>query len=180
MRTHSLPFALALILAATYSSQAAGKPRPASAPQDQSKNHAKKVWTNDDIGELRSRGLISIVGQEPGQTASEQGVRPASKPPFPVYDSRVDDPEWYAVEAADLQGQLDQAQIELQQEQAALADAKNRATQPGVALNEPSLGVTPGAALSIYQSRVQEIQNQLDELADLARRHDIPPGDLRS
>jgi hypothetical protein len=130
---------------------------------------------------LRSRGLISIVGQKPGQArASAQAAPAAAEASYPVYDSRLDDPAWYAAVAADLQAQLDQAEAELQQQQSALADAKDRITQPGVALYEPSLGVTPDEALAILQSRVQGIQSRLDELADLARQHDIPPGDLRS
>jgi hypothetical protein len=177
------PLAAALILAATCPLRAAEKPRPAPATQNQANSPAKtkKVWTDEDMAGLRSRGLISIVGQEPGQApASGQTAPAATEPSFPVYDSRLDDPVWYGAVAADLQAQLDQAEAELQQQQSALADAKDRITQPGVALYQPSLGVTPDGALGILQSRVQEIQSRLDELADLARQHDIPPGDLRS
>jgi len=58
--------------------------------------------------------------------------------------------------------------------------AKERITQPGVAMNKPSVGVTPDAAIALLEAQVQEVQNQLDDLSDLARQHDIPPGDLRS
>jgi hypothetical protein len=61
-----------------------------------------------------------------------------------------------------------------------MVQAKNRVTQPGVALDKPSAGLTPAQGLANLEARVQEIQDQLDELADLARQHDIPPGDLRS
>jgi hypothetical protein len=40
--------------------------------------------------------------------------------------------------------------------------------------------VTPDAAVALLQAQVQEVQSQLDELSDLARQHDIPPGVLRS
>jgi hypothetical protein len=180
MRNYPFPLAAVLVLAVACASQAAEKPRPAQASQEHPQNPAKKIWTNDDMGQLRERGLISIVGQEPAQAASpEQTAPPTSEPSFPVYESRLDDPEWYATTAAALQAELDQREADLQQQQEALVLAKDRITQPGVNLNEPSVGVTPAAALEVLQARVQETQSQLDELADLARRHDIPPGDLR-
>jgi hypothetical protein len=39
--------------------------------------------------------------------------------------------------------------------------------------------MTPAEGLANLQAQVQEVQNQLDELSDLARQHDIPPGVLR-
>ena len=47
-----------LVLAAALPSRAQQAPRPAQT------NQAKKIWTNDDMDDLRARGLISIVGQE--------------------------------------------------------------------------------------------------------------------
>jgi len=180
MRNYPFPLAAVLVLAAACASQAAEKPRPAQASQDHPQNPAKKVWTNDDMDQLRARSMISIVGQEPSQAAaSEQATPSASEASFPVYESRLDDPEWYAQTAAALQAELDQREADLQQQQEALTLAKDRITQPGVNLDAPSVGVTPAAALEVLQARVQEIQSRLDELADLARQHDIPPGDLR-
>lgn len=177
MRNYSFPlaaaFALSLILAC--SSHAAVKPRPAQGEQTQ----PKKVWTNEDLDQLRARGLISIVGQETTQTAAQAPAGPTEET-FGVYSSRLDDPTWYAQKAADLQAQLDLSMAALQQEQQALADAKNRVTQPGVSMNQPSIGVTPDGAVDLFEAQVQEIQNQLDELSDLARQHNIEPGVLRS
>ena len=68
---------------------------------------------------------------------------------------------------------------DLQQLQEALTLAKDRVTQPGIAMDKPNLAVTPAAALPILQARVQEIESQLDDLADLARQHNIPSGALR-
>jgi hypothetical protein len=177
VRNYPFPLAAVVVLAMACTSQAAEKPRPAQANQ----NHPKKVWTNDEMGQLRSRGLISIVGQELGPAAAPERAAPSiTEASFPVYDSRLDDPDWYAKTAADLQAELDKRRADLQQQQAAMVQAKDRVTQPGVALDQPSEGVTPAAALAILEAQVQEVQTQLDELADLARQHDIPPGDLRS
>jgi hypothetical protein len=174
MRTYYFPLAAALVLLVACSTKAAEKPRPAQGNQTQ----PKKVWTNDDMDELRARGLISIVGQEPA-AAGAQTPTTEEEAAFPVYESRLDDPEWYAGKAAELQAELDQRTADLQQQQEAMAQAKNRVTQPGVALDKPSIGVTPDSALAIFQAQVDAVQSQLDELADLARQHDIEPGALR-
>jgi hypothetical protein len=174
MRIYPFTLAAVLALAIALPSRAAEKPRPAQGNQNQS----KKVWTNDDMDQLSSRGLISIVGPEVIAAPAQAAVTP-SEPAFPVYSSRLEDPEWYAEKAADLQAELDVREAALQQEQMALAQAANGVTQPGVAMDEPTIGVTPDAALAILQAQVEEVQSQLDELSDLARQNNISPGVLR-
>jgi hypothetical protein len=175
MRNYPFPLAAVLALLIACSSQAAEKPRPAQGNQ----NQPKKVWTNDDTDQLHSRGLISIVGQEPAETAAQTPAAPAEAT-FPVYESRLDDPQWYADKAADLQAELDRREAALLQQQAAIAQAvSNRITQPGLALDKDGPGMTPAEGLANLEAQVQEVQSQLDELSDLARQHDIPPGALR-
>ena len=171
------PFALAafLALAIAFPSRAAEKPRPAQANQ----NQPKKVWTNDDMDQLRSRGLISIVGQESNGAAAQAATSPM-EPASPVYNSRLEDPAWYAEKAADLQAEMDKRAAALREQQTAMANAVKGITQPGVAMDKPSAGVTPDAGIAILSAQVQEVQNQLDELSDLARQNNIPPGILRS
>jgi hypothetical protein len=175
MRNYHFPLAAALALVIACSSQAAEKPRPAQG----NSNQPKKVWTNDDLDQLRARGLISIVGQEAAEPLAQAPAAP-NEPTFPVYESRLDDTEWYSEKAADLQAELDDRQMALMQEQEALALAKDRVTQPGVAMDKPSIGVTPDAAIALLEAQVNDVQSQLDELSDLARQHGIEPGVLRS
>ena len=49
----------------------------------------------------------------------------------------------------------------------------------GINLNDGDIGITPEAGIEILQQRVSETQAELDELEDLARRNDMPPGTLR-
>jgi hypothetical protein len=172
MRKYPFPLAAVLALLIAGSSQAAEKPRPAQANQ----NQPKKVWTNDDTDRLHSQGLISIVGQDVSEAAAQAPAEPAN----PVYASRLDDPTWYADEAADLQAELDRREAALREQQEAIARAVDqRVTDPGVALDKSGPGMTPAEGLANLQAAVQEIQTYFDELSDLARQHDIPPGVLR-
>jgi hypothetical protein len=178
MRTYSFPLAVAFVLAFTFSSHAADKPRPTQGNQ----NQPKKVCTDDDLDQLRSRGLISIVGPEANQAAAQPAVQSAaapSGPAQPVYASRLEDPEWYAEKAADLQAELDLRAAALMKQKEAIALAADRITQPGLTMDEPNAGVTPEAGIANLEAQVQEVQNQLDELSDLARQNNIPPGALR-
>jgi hypothetical protein len=174
MRYYPFPLAAILALLIACSSQAAEKPRSAQGNQ----NQPKKVWTNDDMDQLRARGLISIVGQKLAEPATKAPATPAETT-FPVYASRLDDPEWYADKAADLQAELDKREAALREQQAAIALAADRITEPGLALDKDNAGVTPAAGVANLQAQVQEVQSQLDALSDHARQHDIPPGVLR-
>jgi hypothetical protein len=170
MRTYHLPLAVLLALAFASPSHAAQKPRPAQAGQ------TKKVWTNDDMDQLRARGLISTFSQTPKTTA--QAPEAASEPA--TLESRTQDPTWYAEQAAILQAELDRREAALREAQANLAQATKGITQPGVDMAEGNVGVTPEAGIDILKAQLQEVQNQFDELSNLARQNNIPPGVLRS
>jgi hypothetical protein len=180
MRLNPFPLAVILALAVAFPSRGAEKPRPAQGNQ----NQPQKVWTNDDMDQLSSRGLISFFNQTPETTAKPPAATAAATAPFepasPVYTSRLDDPDWYAQKAADLQAQLDLSEAALEQQQMALAQAADRVTQPGVAMDQPTIGVTPAAAIAVLEAQVSDVQSQLDQLSDLARQNNIPPGVLRS
>jgi hypothetical protein len=175
MRKFTFPLAAALAIFLACTTHAAEKPRPAQTNQ----NQPKKVWTNEDMDQLRARGLISIVGQEVSTEPKPAPAAEEAQPQFPVYQSRLDDPEWYAEQAAQLQAELDQRTADLQQQLDAIAAAKDRITTPGISLDKQNAGVTLDAGTEILEQRVQETQSQLDDLSDLARQHDIEPGALR-
>jgi hypothetical protein len=174
MRIYPMALSAFFALAIVFPSRAAEKPRAAQANQ----NQPKKIWTNDDMDQLRSRGLISIAGPEVNEAAAPtETAQP--QPTFPIYNSRLEDPAWYAEKSADLQAELEKRQAALLDQQTAVAQAAKGITQPGIALDKPNAGVTPDAGIALLTAQVLEVQNQLDELSDLARQNNIPSGVLR-
>jgi hypothetical protein len=169
MRTYPFSLTAILALAFAFPSHAAEKPSPAQAAK------TKKVWTNDDMDQLRARGLIS--------TFSVAAETTAQAPPAPseqaTFTPKTEDPTWYADQAAILQAELDKRESALREAQVNLAQAAEGITQPGVAMDKGNVGVTPEAGLAILEAQVHEVQSQLDELSDLARQNNIPPGILR-
>jgi len=170
MRTYRFSLTAILALAFAFPSHAAEKPSPAQAAK------TKKVWTNDDMDQLRARGLISTFSVAPETTAQAQAA-PSEQATF---TPKTEDPAWYADQAAILQAELDKRESALREAQANLAQAAEGITQPGIAMDKGNVGVTPEAGLAILEAQVHEVQSQLDELSDLARQNNIPPGVLRS
>ena len=172
MRTFHFSLAAVLALAIAFPSLAAEKPR---ATQSNPSTQAKKVWTNEDMDELRARGLITTFNP-----AIEMIIPTPTVAPGPAtFASKTEDPAWYADQAYILQAELDRREAALREAQANLALAEQRITQPGIAMDKDNVGVTPLAGIAILEAQVREVQDQLDELSDLARRNNIPPGDLR-
>ena len=164
---YSLPLALALVLVLACAAI------PARAQQ------GKRIWTTDDMEDLRARGLISIVGPE--TPTAPEAATPAPVPvPVRFYNTRTEDPVWYADQASELQAQLDATMTALVQARDSLAQARNlRGITGSVNLAQGNAGVTPEAGIVILEAQVLEARSRLDELADLARRNDIAPGILR-
>lgn len=163
MYRYSLPLIFALALACSAI--------PAHAQQ------TRRLWTNADMDALRARGLISIVGSEP-EAAPAAAPLPTE---FPVYTSRTQDPAWYAEQAADLQTQLGTRASALAQAQDNLLQARDGRGITGsfdMAVGD-TYGITPGERIAFLESQVQETQARLNELADMARRNEIPAGMLR-
>jgi hypothetical protein len=173
MYRYSLPLALALALACSAIPLRAAQ-QAAQPPQ------GKRIWTTDDMDQLRAQGLISIVGPEVEATPAAAPAAPSATP-GPVYASRTEDPAWYADQAADLQTQLSARQTALAQAQDNLAQAGTPGgTSASVNLAAgDTVGVTPEEVIANLEAEVVETQARLDDLADLARRNDIAPGVLR-
>jgi hypothetical protein len=175
MHDYSLSVSLTLALALAAMAIPA---RTAAAAEPAQAQQARRVWSNDDLDELRARGLISIVPAEEAPAAPPGATPPAQ--PAPVYASRMQDPAWYSDQAAELQAQLNANMTALLEARAGLAQARSlRQTTGGINLAQGSTGNTPEEGIAILEARVGQVQSRLEELADLARRNYIPPGLLR-
>jgi len=146
--------------------------RAANRPHAETDSQNTKVWTNDDLEKLHSFGLISVVGR------IDEEKLPSGPAPEPYV--RTEDPEWYAVQAAKLGDELERRQTQLREYRQAIDDARSlRKTTGGINLDEGDIAITPDAGIEILERHVDEVQKEINDLEDLARRHDIPPGTLR-
>lgn len=176
------PVVSAIVVSLTFVSFAPAARAQGSTPSYKVEVVASRVWSNDDMDQLRARGLISTF--EPTARASSNAplaptparLESASAPPL----VRERDPEWYAHEAARLQRELDDQKAILQYHVQTLEDVRNREHMAaGVTLDRGNIGVTPEAGIDVLEARVADISRQLDDLADMARVNGIAPGVLR-
>jgi hypothetical protein len=138
---------------------------------------AQKVWTNEDIPLLRETAPISTFSTSASSQASlverPDVTAAASTQPY----VKELDPRWYAQERETLQAQIDadQEQIreirQIQQTGDGISDA--------IPLDKNAPGLTPYATVEILQNQVAQIESQIDDLQDLARRNGIPPVAVR-
>lgn len=146
--------------------------RAANEPHVGADRQRPLVWTNDDLEKLHGQGLISIVGQV--------GKDRSPWPSAPEIYVRTQDPQCYVAQATKLRDDPDQRQAQLRDYQLALDDARSlRETTGGISFDYDDVGISPEAAIDIFQQRVNEAQTELAALEDLARHNDIPPGALR-
>jgi hypothetical protein len=146
--------------------------RAANRPHAETGSQNTMAWTNDDLEKLHSLGLISVVGR-----IDEE--KPTSAP-APEPNVRTQDPEWYALQAVKLRDELERRQTQLSEYRQAIDDARSlRKTTGGINLDEGDIAITPEVGIEILERHVNEVQKEINDLEDLARRHDIPPGTLR-
>ena len=168
--------AFALVISTTLSTlviplRAANKPRAGKT------EGTAVVWTNEDLERLRGLSPISVVAQGPEEVAADDAAQGDAAPSQYV---ETQDPEWYAEQASELRSELERRQARLQRYRQAIEDARElKTTTGGINLAQGDIAITPEDGIEILQWRVREIQSDLDNLEDLARHNDIPPGTLR-
>src|ERR1700739_4163846 len=72
------------------------------------------VWTNEDLGKLHALGLISIVGQINDEESATGSL--------PETYQQEQDPAWYADQAAQLGGELEDRQGQLREYRQVIVD----------------------------------------------------------
>jgi hypothetical protein len=149
--------------------QPAAESAPPPPPQTQSAPIANakpaKVWTNDEIGTLRNKQGVSVVGNH-----SPQKVSATSK----AY-SQEKDPAWYRGQLASLRAEIDKLDPEI---------ARLKAFLSGENVSDPAtmqrkLVPTPQDQLKQKEAKRQADETKMEDLLDRARHNGIEPGALR-
>ncbi|MGH9701189.1 MAG: hypothetical protein ACRD52_17255 [Candidatus Acidiferrales bacterium] len=129
---------------------------------------AKKVWTNEDMGDLRSGSTISTI-----QNKSQNGA--ARKPATSVKNRNAN---WYRSQITKLQAQIPPLDAKIAQLQSAIA---------GHSINDPKTssrpygGVKPGdwqMQVNQYQQNREELLAKISALQDQARHAGVPDNDI--
>jgi hypothetical protein len=147
------------------SEASASQTAPAKTPQATERKPAK-VWTNDDIDELRSNQTVSVVG-------NNAGIKKSSAPSRP--DSNEKNPAWYRRQLAPLRAEVEKLDPQI---------AKIKAFISGENVGEPqpyrhNLPVTPQDQLKQMEMKRQADAAKIEDLLDRARHNGIEPGALR-
>jgi hypothetical protein len=147
------------------------KEAPAPQPrQDQS----KRVYTNDDFGWFHPSAPSAATSQPAQQLSATSEASAVSFGAQPTQLNPEQDPEWYAKQVASLDNELSI----VQGREVALKQFRDTSTglPTGLVLNAPTEGITTDNLIAQLESRRQQIEQQLDDLADLARVNGLPPG----
>jgi hypothetical protein len=145
-----------------------------SAPAPQPKqNQSKRVYTNDDFGWFHPSPTVAASQPAQAVSASPQAsvVSPDGQAALVDPDQ---DPQWYAKQVASLQNEL--ATVENKVDALQQFRATSEGLPTGLVLNAPTEGVSTDNLIAQLQSRQQQIEQQFDDLADLARVNGLPPG----
>jgi len=130
-----------------------------------------KVWTNEEVEALGPRFQPTEQGQV--ETAAANVLR-APELASPTAPKR--NPRWYAQQLASLESELDAVSTEEGQ----LRHYRETSTglQPGLNIYAPCIGVGTDNLISELDARRQEIEQEIDQLADTARENGVAPGVL--
>ena len=133
---------------------------------------SKKVWTNDDVGSLKSS--VSVVGnkQSSGRGVVEEQDESGEEP-----DSHAERVRQYRDAIEQLGSQIAQTDARIAQ----LKDFKAENTTPsgGISLNRGYSMVPPEEQLKHLEERKKRCQAKIADLENEARKEGIDPGELR-
>ena len=163
-RAYQFPLTEVNLLATNEANRAADKPK-------------RKVWTNDDLQNLKPGAPISVMGGaqpaataagEPGEPAAADGA--AESAPNPE-DTR----EYWQERLKPLREEL--AKIDQQSRQ--FRTGRGQAASNVIDINTNAGGISVADALQRLERRRAEIQQEITALQTEARRKGVPPGYVR-
>jgi hypothetical protein len=138
----------------------------------------KKVFTNDDLelkygkpsaaSEIKSSQTISAITEATAVRSASRMRREALAPER--------DRQWYAQQNASFNDEIARIDSEAQRLLQFRASGNTPRAGTGLILNAPCRGLTTDNRIAQLRARRQEIEAQLADLEDTARRNDMPPG----
>jgi hypothetical protein len=167
---------LSATLLSTARGQTAQATQTSSAPASQSSTQSasgqqippanKKVWTNDDVGDLRDHSAITTIG---GANA-----KPANPSERPLAGAKAKDTQWYRDQILKLQAKVPPLDDKIHQLEAALngETVNSVRTYGGVRADDWR------DQLSRLQKQRGDILAKIDALQDEARHNGVPPNKL--
>lgn len=139
------------------------------------KKKPKKVWTNDEIANVGGEGSISVVGKTDasakgspkGNSSKSTGASSAKENQTGSYRSR-----------------LRQLHNQLETTEKQISDLRNfngesTGTSGGVDMNRGYARTSVEDQIKILEEKKKQIQAQIGDIEDEARKDGIEPGDLR-
>ena len=152
---------------------------PMAAPAKASKPKPKRVWTNEDLGEVG--GTISVVGHSQSSVANKAAEPRQAKSASPKpADGTVD-----AKTLAAVRQQLQKLQADLASVDQQLSDLKGFSKGDAKGTGTLSTNTFQYSTASVedqlkqLQTKKANIQAAIDNLLDAARASGIEPGQLR-
>ena len=168
-RWQFIPFVFALlavpVCAQTPDAGSSPSATPSSSNTNSSPPPAKKVWTNDDIA--HGKGGLSVVGDKRNQNYHMT----ANKPADPATVARI------KKELGKLQSQLNDVNKKLQTYK---EFQQGEAVSSGARDMSKAYSRTPvDQQITQLLEKKKQLESQMDELLDEARKKGIDPGQLR-
>jgi hypothetical protein len=142
----------------------------------------KKVFTNDDLEAKFGKPSIARETRSSQAISASAQTSPAAPPASSGSTARPErlapekDPLWYARQAESFGDELASVDMEAQRFLQFRTPGNTPRAGTGLILNAPCEGLTTDNRISQLLARRQEIEAQMSELEDTARRNDMPPG----
>jgi hypothetical protein len=167
---------------------AAESPQPPAAPTSaqQRPRRARKIWTNDDLEQLRSRAIVSVVGgartssageatEETEAAAPEVDAEAAAGEEAAPAPPKEQTREHWQERLQPLRAELARIEQQLQQ----LRRGRGQAASNAVDVMGGNPGVQVEDTIRQLERRRDQVQQQIADLQDEARRAGVPAGYVR-
>jgi hypothetical protein len=208
MQSHMAAWMLVLAVGAAPAYAQTSQTAPPSQAAKNPPQKAKRVWTNDDLTDLRSGGVTTAAAEAPLAEGGTPGGAPAqaaaTSPAAPGKEKQLPpekDPKAYRAKLEPLRKQLADVEAKIKEIQDALAnpyDGTNKVKLGQPAPNFPQQDQQPDYQkkraddaiygnqvvrtqdqLTVYEQKRQQLQQQIDDLEAQARQNGLSPGDIR-